>query len=182
MKRPLTKRYCDAPFFLADSGLPTKPLILTSDVSTCTGSSCSLSFLPKMPTMRCKAPPAGSCIRLFPLLDSVKVMEGLTNAMRSKSWMMLFSSVWFDLRNFRLAGTLKKRLLTRKLAPTGHEHTSCETRREPSMHSCTPKSCSAVRVVSLTCATAAMEGRASPRKPIVRSVKRSSAWAILDVA
>ena len=62
MKRPLTKRYCAAPFLRAESGLPTKPLIFTSVVSTCTGRSCSLSFLPKMFTMRCRELPAGSCI------------------------------------------------------------------------------------------------------------------------
>ena len=109
-------------------------------------------------------------------------MEGLTSAMRSKSCMMLPSSVWFVLRNLRRAGTLKKRLLTSKLAPTGHEHTSCPTKREPSMQSRTPSSWSAVRVVRRTCATAAMEASASPRKPMVWSLKRSSACRILDVA
>ena len=81
--------------------------------------------------------------------------------------MMLFSSVWFDFRNLRRAGTLKKRLLTSKLAPTGQEQTSCATTFDPSRHNCTPSSCDALLVVSLTCDTAAIEGKASPRKPIV---------------
>ena len=41
---------------------------------------------------------------------------------------------------------------------------------------------SAMRVSSSTCATAAMEARASPRNPIVRRAKRSSALRIFDVA
>ena len=46
----------------------------------------------------------------------------------------------------------------------------------------TPRSLSAARVRSSTCATAAIEASASPRKPIVRSAKRSLASEIFDVA
>ena len=45
-----------------------------------------------------------------------------------------------------------------------------------------PNSSSARRVVNSTCATATMEARASPRKPIVVKANRSSALAIFDVA
>ncbi len=102
--------------------------------------------------------------------------------MRSKALTMLLSSVVFDFRNFLLAGTLKKRFSILKLLPTGHEHGSCDTKREPAMVSSVPTSSSAMRVLNSTCDTAAMEASASPRNPIVCRLKRSSAFRIFDVA
>ena len=69
-----------------------------------------------------------------------------------------------------------------KLLPTGHEHGSCDTKREPAMVSSVPTSSSAMRVLNSTCDTAAMEASASPRNPIVCRLKRSSACRIFDVA
>ena len=53
---------------------------------------------------------------------------------------------------------------------------------EPSISNFVPSSAPCWRVRSSTCATAAIEANASPRKPIVCKAKRSSAWEIFDVA
>ncbi len=59
-----------------------------------------------------------------PLLRNVNDTDGLTSAMRSNAVRILFNSVVFDFRNLRLAGTLKNKLLMRKLLPTGQEQAS----------------------------------------------------------
>ena len=132
--------------------------------------------------IRIRSGAEGNCVTKEPLCCNVNATEGLTNAIRSNSCMMLLSSVWLDLRNFLRAGTLKKRFLTSKFAPTGHAHGSCETILDPSISTWVPSSFSMVRVVSLTCATAAIDGSASPRNPMVFSANKSSAFLILDVA
>ncbi len=109
-------------------------------------------------------------------------MSWLTSATRSNSCTMLESSVWLLLRKRRLAGTLKKRFSTRKLLPSGQPSVSCESTLPPSMSMRVPSSVPLARVRSVTCATAAMLGKASPRKPMVRSEKRSEASRILLVA
>ena len=95
---------------------------------------------------------------------------------------MLFISVTFDFRNFLRTGTLKNKFSTIKLQPFGHATGSCESKRPPSMCRHVPMGFSSVRVLRVTCATDAMDGRASPRNPMVFSVKRSSALRIFDVA
>ena len=70
----------------------------------------------------------------------------------------------------------------RKLLPTAHEQASCETKRDPASDNWVPRSSSAMRVLSVTCATAAIEASASPRNPMVCRLKRSSALRILLVA
>ena len=102
--------------------------------------------------------------------------------MRSKAEMILFSSVVFDLRNLRRAGTLKKRFSTLKLLPTGQTQGSCPMNLLPAIESDVPISSFSWRVFSSIWATAAIEAKASPRNPIVVKAKRSSAFRILDVA
>ena len=57
----------------------------------------------------------------------------------------------------------------------GQEAGSCDTTFEAAMRKQVPISSSARRVRSSTCATAAIEAKASPRKPMVWRAKRSSA-------
>ena len=87
--------------------------------------------------------------------------------MRSKAVRILFSSVALLLRNLRRAGTLKKRLLMVKELPTEHEQGSWLSTREADIVRQVPISSSCRRVRNSICATAAMEGSASPRNPIV---------------
>ncbi len=175
MKRPLTKRYWWAFFFFAAEGMPTKPLMRTSVVLTSMGTSCASMRRPKMPTMRWRKFPVGRSSTTLPSERSVKAVSGCAKAMRSNSARILESSVWLDLRNFRRAGILKKRLRTQKFAPTGQAAGSWRTTREPSMLITVPRSFPSCRVRSSTCATAAIEARASPRNPMVQSEKRSVA-------
>ena len=109
-------------------------------------------------------------------------MFGYTRAMRSKAVIMLFNSVEFDLRNLRLAGTLKNRFSTRKLLPAGQEHGSCDRILLPAIESDVPSWSASRRVRSSTCATAAIEASASPRNPMVWSVNKSAASRIFEVA
>ena len=95
---------------------------------------------------------------------------------------MSLSSVWLDLRNLRRAGTLKNRLFTVKLHPRAHDTGSWFWSFEPAMAISVPSSSVSLRVFSSTCATAAMEASASPRKPMVCKANRSAASRILEVA
>ena len=117
-----------------------------------------------------------------PLLCKVKATFGCTKAMRSNSVRILLSSVAFDLRNFLLAGTLKKRFFTVKLLPLGQEAVSCDINFEPDITNRVPNSSSSIRVLSSTSATAAIDANASPLKPIVWRLNKSAASRILDVA
>ena len=117
-----------------------------------------------------------------PLLCKVKATFGCTKAMRSNSVRILLSSVAFDLRNFLLAGTLKKRFFTVKLLPLGQETVSCDINFEPDITNRVPNSSSSIRVLSSTSATAAIDANASPLKPIVWRLNKSAASRILDVA
>ena len=69
-----------------------------------------------------------------------------------------------------------------KLLPTEHATGSWLSTLQPEMERDVPISSVAWRVFSSTCATAAIEARASPRNPMVCKEKRSSAWRIFDVA
>ena len=116
------------------------------------------------------------------MLCKVKATFGCTKAMRSNSVRILLSSVAFDLRNFLLAGTLKKRFFTVKLLPLGQEAVSCDINFEPDITNRVPNSSSSIRVLSSTSATAAIDANASPLKPIVWRLNKSAASRILDVA
>ena len=102
--------------------------------------------------------------------------------MRSNSVSILLSSVELAFRNFRRAGILKKRFLIEKLLPLGQDTASWLSTLEPAITNFVPSSSASRRVLSSTCATAAIDASASPRNPIVRKAKRSDASRILDVA
>ena len=96
--------------------------------------------------------------------------------------MMLESSTLSLFRNLRRAGTLKNILRTEMTVPFSQTQGSCSVTFEPTMTIRVPICESAVRVRTSTSEMAHIEGSASPRKPMVRSVKRSSAFFIFDVA
>ena len=96
--------------------------------------------------------------------------------------MICLSSLSGDFRNFRRAGTLKNRFFTTKVVPAAQAVGSCRTIFDAAISINVPNSASACRVCSSTAATAAIEARASPRNPIVCSLKRSAVSRILDVA
>ena len=141
-----------------------------------------LIFFPKRVTMRCLKEEGGKDIISCPLCDSENSVLQFVSATRSNSVTILLSSVCCDFRNLRRAGMLKKRFFTLKLLPTGAATGSCSSNREPDIDKSVPSSSPARRVTSSTCATAAMDASASPRKPIVEREKRSSAQAIFEVA
>ncbi len=68
------------------------------------------------------------------------------------------------------------------VVPFGTTAGSCEITLLPSMVRCVPISESSVLVFSSTCAMAAIDAKASPRKPLVCKLKRSSADLIFEVA
>ena len=124
----------------------------------------------------------GSSYIILSSLLRENLISGCASAIRSNSVMMLLSSVWLDLRNRRLAGTLKNRFFTMKFEPV-LQFTGCwSVTFEPASDMLQPNSSSAVRVRSSTSATEAIEGSASPRNPMVWSANRSEASFIFDVA
>ena len=164
------------------SGVPIKPEMLAIEVSTSNDRRESFNFLSKTCITLCRSVAVGRLIISTPLCSTRKQISGCTRAIRSTSLIELLSSVWSDLRNFLLAGTLKKMFFIMKLLPVGHMSASCRRTFEPSMKRAVPSSSCSILVCSSTCATAAIEGSASPRKPKVESAKRSFAWVIFDVA
>ena len=125
---------------------------------------------------------AGRLNSSAPLWCKVKDTSGLTNTIRSNSVNILLSSVWFDFRNLRRAGTLKNKFFTLKLLPFGQETASCPSTLEPDIVNIVPNSSPSIRVRSSTWATAAIEAKASPRNPMVCKANKSAASRILEVA
>ncbi len=66
--------------------------------------------------------------------------------------------------------------------PSGHWQGSCLSTFIPSISITVPNCSVCCRVFSSTCAMAAMEASASPLKPMVRMLNKSSAARILEVA
>ena len=153
-----------------------------SELSTATSIRWELMRLPKRLTILWRKEEGGKDIISLPLCESENSISQLMSATRSNSVTMLLSSVCTDFRNFLRAGILKKRFFTLKLLPDGAATGSCSSSLEPPMTMRVPSSSWARRVTSSTWATATMEARASPRKPIVVSANRSSAVEIFDVA
>ena len=107
---------------------------------------------------------------------------GFTKAIRSNSLMIFRNSVSFDFKNFRRAGTLKKRFFTEKILPSLQASGSILSKLDPAMDRQVPSSAPLARVRNSIWATAAIEANASPRKPIVCKENKSSAVEILEVA
>src|SRR5690606_20627246 len=137
---------------------------------------------PKTWTIRCLGLAGGRLNTSEELLWKRKPTDGWTRATRWNSSMIWRSSTGSDFRKFRLAGILKKRFLTEMEVPLGVATGDWETTLLPSTLICTPTSISWVRVCISTWAMAAIEARASPRKPLVLSWNRSWAEEILEVA
>ena len=182
MKRPFTKKYCSAPRFLAESGRPTKPEIVTSELCASTESNFWFRFLPYTFIIRWRRPDSGKLNISVSLWFNTRATCGLTRAIRSNSLIILRNSVSFDFRNLRRAGTLKNRFLIEKILPSVQASGLISSNVEPAMDSFVPNSVPLKRVRSSTWATAAIEASASPRNPIVWRENRSSAEDILEVA
>ena len=85
-------------------------------------------------------------------------------------------------KKFLLAGTLKNKFFMLMLVPLGAAQASCFSTRLFSISIKVPKVSVLCFVFNSTCATAAMLAKASPLKPIVLILKRSSILLILLVA
>ena len=75
----------------------------------------------------------------------------------------LLNSVEFAFRNLRRAGMLKNRFFMEKLLPLEQDTASWLSTLEPAITSFVPSSSDSGRVFNSTCATAAIEAKASPR-------------------
>ena len=109
-------------------------------------------------------------------------MAGYASATLVNSSSICRNSVVVLLRKWRRAGTLKKRFFTLMEVPRFTAHGSCSFTSVPSITMRVPASVVDWRVFSSTWVTAAIDASASPRKPIVRIVNRSSILRILEVA
>ena len=85
-------------------------------------------------------------------------------------------------KKFLRAGTLKKRFFMAMLVPVGTATGSCLITWLFSISIKTPVSSSALLDFNSTCATAAILAKASPLKPMVFILNRSSIFLILEVA
>ena len=159
-----------------------KPLSLTIEVSVSTGIICLSSDLPKRSAIRPLSDERRREWRVVSLLMRVKSTPMLTRASLSNSRIILLSSTESFFRNLRRAGTLKKRFLTIILLPGAHASGVWLSTFDPLITRRVPIVSSLRMVRRSTWAIAAIEASASPRNPIVDSVKRSSARLIFEVA
>ncbi len=182
MLRPFAKKYCNGLRFRAFSGCETNPVIFTNDVSVLTGISWRSSDLPKRSTTRCLSEPGSNWCRVTSLCTSRNSLSGLTSARRSNSCTICVSSTESFLRNLRRAGKLKNRFFTDRFVPAGQASASWLSNFDAAICRWVPM-VSPRRIVRRSiCATAAIEGRASPRNPIVWRSNRSAACLIFEVA
>ena len=116
-----------------------------------------------------------------PWLRSRKAMAGWAAARRAIRSAICDASVAGVLRNFRRAGALWNRPSTRTVVPRGCAAGPLSTTRPVSIRRRRPPLAS-VEVVSVSRATEAIDGSASPRNPNVRIACRSSLCRSLLVA
>ena len=107
---------------------------------------------------------------------------GCARASRLMASMSRENSRAVDFRNFRLAGVLKNNWRTVTTVPPGMPMVSSATISPPSIRSRRPAGAPAGALAISMTETAAMLGRASPRKPNDWMASRSPAVAILLVA
>ncbi len=109
-------------------------------------------------------------------------MPGQARATRTKASLAWPSSVCAERRNFRRTGVLKNRLRTSTVVPTGQPQGMTAEAWPPWTSIIAPAGESAHRLRRVSRLTSAIEAKASPRNPSVRTRNRSSAEAILLVA
>ncbi len=119
-------------------------------------------------------------MRLFAI--SRNATPGLPRIMRCKSSLIKPCSYTGLFRNTLRTGTLKNRSRITIVVPSGQPVSLTPIKRPPSISTFAPASASFVRVVIVTCETAAIDGSASPRKPSVRMSNSPSAFFSLLVA
>ena len=118
----------------------------------------------------------------LPLCCKEKATSGRDSAMRLNVSSHQANSVFSLFRNLRRAGVLKYSSRISTLVPcacAAGAAVLCVPSAASIFHACV---LSALRLVSVTCATAAMLASASPRKPMLATRCRSSSEAILLVA
>jgi hypothetical protein len=116
------------------------------------------------------------------LCDSRKPTAGWARASRITASVTWAASVASPRRNFSRAGTLASRSRTTTWVPGGAPAAPVATIAPLSTVTATAASTPRGRVVSTSRDTDAIEGKASPRKPIVAIVVRSSTARSFDVA
>ena len=121
-------------------------------------------------------------IAILLLLINLKAILGLDKANFMIKSFILFASVVVVLRNFLRAGTLKNKSSTLIVVPILQPISSISSMRPPVNFMVVPKSSCGRRVIKLNLDTAAIDGKASPRKPKVSIDIKSSTCLILLVA
>ena len=106
-----------------------------------------------------------------PLCDSENDTSGRASAMRRTTSAQWPYSVCSDLRNLRRAGVLKYRSCTSTVVPCAPDDGVTVPLCEPTISQAW--AASAVREVTVTAATEAIDASASPRKPRVPTFSRS---------
>ena len=124
----------------------------------------------------------GHSSRRRPALVNVKPTVGWHSAICVISFETCADSAPSDFKNFRRAGTLKKRSSTVMAVPSGAPTAAVRSTAPPATWISVPPGAPRARVRSVKRATEAMLGKASPRKPRVAMAARSSTRRILLVA
>ena len=115
-------------------------------------------------------------------LRSRKATSKRASAKRSITFTTCDSSVLSLRRNLRRAGTLKNRSRTSTSVPAGCADGRGPSTTPPSTTISAPRAVPMAREAMRSRATEPIDGRASPRKPRLRTAARSSSEAILLVA
>ena len=147
------------------------------------GTSFSLLLIPKISVILFLKFPGFTLWISFPLCVNANPISVWARTTLSNSFLMCENSAVSDFKNVRRAGTLKNIFLTSILVPLSQIHSSFLVGVPPFISISVPVSvCSFVLVLSVTCAMDAIEAKASPLKPFVFSLKRSSTSLSLLVA
>ncbi len=180
--RPLTKKCWTDLSARPASGSDDRPSSRASPSSAATSMSPSTILRPKSWKTRSRSVATGGQARTSRApWTSVNRTPGAAKA----AWVMYLvtgpSSDCPERRNLRLAGRLKNRSRTSIDVPRGKARSVTETSRSPSRSMTVPRPDAPSEVLSVSRDTAAIEARASPRKPSVAMRSRSSSRAILLV-
>ena len=181
--RPFTKRFARRSPLLAASGRCTRPRSDMPSASAASATRVLASSLPQMALTRAVRSLAGGRSRSARPSDvSVKPTEALANAKTVTASLTARVSAATTFKNLERAGALKNRFPTSTVVPRRLGASSTPLMVPPFTRMRVPTSSSPSFVSSVMRDTAAMDGRASPRKPKVTTDWRSTAVRILLVA
>ena len=122
------------------------------------------------------------CSAVRPSIFRKNLISGYASAYWLTTLAIWLFSVAVDFRNFSRAGTFRNKSRTVIVVPCGRACWICRTTKPSFKVNASPTVPSLVPVVISTCATAAILASASPRKPSVAMLSRSSTLVILLVA